>query len=248
MTKERDGAHTRPQPTDGAEPVSRNSPFEQPTTERSYYSCYWCFDGGRYHDYIVGSDTVSDLIILPKVAIVGAKSQLLAGELEIVPAPLEESDVALFLVSAQDGIVSADLEKWRLARELYIPSLVVICDLLVSEIDFEDMTAIASKMLDPVVTPYLVLHGDDGRPAAIINLETLLITDYTQLPVSTRAADPEHIELVSEFREEYLEAVEDAGEDSFGAGLLFPALPWVEGTRIGLDQIKEYLDQIPTIG
>ena len=191
---------------------------------------------------------MSDLIISPKVAIVGAKSQLLAAALQAAPSSLEESDVALFLVSAQDGIVSADLEKWRIARELYIPSLVVICDLLVSEIDFEDMTAIASKMLDPVVTPYLVLHGEDGRPAALINLETLLLSDYSDGGVSTRTADPEHVELVSEFRDEYLEAIEDAGEDSFSAGLLFPALPWVEGTRIGLDQIKEYLDQVPTIG
>ena len=191
---------------------------------------------------------MSDLIISPKVAIVGAKSQLLAAALQAAPSSLEESDVALVRVSAQDGIVSADLEKWRIARELYIPSLVVICDLLVSEIDFEDMTAIASKMLDPVVTPYLVLHGEDGRPAALINLETLLLSDYSDGGVSTRTADPEHVELVSEFRDEYLEAIEDAGEDSFSAGLLFPALPWVEGTRIGLDQIKEYLDQVPTIG
>ena len=190
---------------------------------------------------------MSDLIISPKVAIVGAKSHLLASSLEVTPTQLEESDVALFLVSAQDGIVSADLERWRLARELYIPSLVVICDLLISEIDFEDMTAIASKMLDPVVTPYLVLHGEDGRPAALINLETLLLTDYSEEIVLIRAADPEHVELVSEFREEYLEAIEDAGEESFSAGLLFPALPWVEGTDIGIDQIKEYLNLIPIL-
>ena len=116
---------------------------------------------------------MSDLINSPKVAIVGSKSQPPAAALGLESADLQECDVALFLVSAQDGIVSADLEKWRIARELYIPSLVVICDLLVSEIDFEDMTAIASKMLDPVVSPYLVLHGDDGRPAALINLEIL---------------------------------------------------------------------------
>ena len=190
---------------------------------------------------------MSDLIISPKVAIVGAKSQPLAAALQVELVDLEASDVALFLVSAQDGIVSADLDKWRLARELYIPSLVIICDLLVSEIDFEDMTAIASKMLDPVVTPYLVLHGDDGRPAALINLDTLLITDYSNGEPTSRPADPEHIELVAEFREEYLEALEDAGEESFAAGLLFPALPWVEGSRIGLDQIKEYLNQVPTL-
>jgi len=190
---------------------------------------------------------VPNLINSLKVAIVGGKSDLLAAELGLTPSDLESCDAALFLVSANDGIVSADLEKWRMARELYIPSLVVICDLLSSDIDFEDMTAIASKMLDPVVTPYLVLHSDAGEPAALINLETLQVLDYSHGSKEVREADPEHIDLVSEFREEYLEDLEDAGEDSFEAGLLFPALAWVEGTSIGIDQIVEYLNQIPTL-
>ncbi|MEJ0014885.1 MAG: hypothetical protein WDN07_05140 [Actinomycetota bacterium] len=163
----------------------------------------------------------------------------MASQLGISSVALEKCDLALFLVSANDGIVSADLEKWRYARELYIPSLVIICDLTVSEIDFEDMSAIASKMLDPVVTPFLVLHSDEGVPAALINLETLQVIDYSDASPTYRPADPEHIELVAEFREEYVEAIEDAGEDSFQAGLLFPAIPWIEGTRMGLDQILE---------
>lgn len=183
-----------------------------------------------------------DLINSPKISIVGGKSGQLAAELGISPVALEECDLALFLVSANDGIVSADLERWRHARELYIPSLVIICDLLASEIDFEDMSAIASKILDPVVTPFLVLHSDSGTPAALINLDTLRVIDYTSGSPIERAADPEHIELVAEFRVEYLEALEDAGEDSFSAGLLFPAIPWIEGTRIGIDQITSYLN------
>ena len=188
---------------------------------------------------------MSDLINSPKISILGAKSVLLGAELGFLNTELEASDAALFLVSAEVGIVSADLEKWRLARDLYIPSLVIICDLLASEIDFEDMSAIASKMLDPVVTPFLVLHGEDGKPAALIDLETLEIVDYSSGVAIDRAADPEPIELVAEFREEYIEALEDAGVDSFAAGLLFPALPWIEGTRMGIDQILKYLNQVP---
>ena len=190
---------------------------------------------------------MTNLINSPRISIIGAKSALLNAELGLPTAELEACDVALFLVSAGDGIVSADLEKWRLARELYIPSLVIICDLLSNEIDFEDMSAIASKMLDPVVTPFLVLHSDDGRPAALIDLETLEVLEYSSGIATKRAADPEHIELVAEFRQEYLEALEDAGPDSFAAGLLFPALPWMEGSRMGIDQILNYLNQVPTI-
>ena len=185
---------------------------------------------------------MSNLINSPKISIIGAKSAQLSTELALPNSDLESADVALFLVSAGDGIVSADLEKWRLARELYIPSLVIICDLLASDIDFEDMTAIASKMLDPVVNPYLVLHSEDGKPAALINLESLKILDYSSSSVLETEAEPEHIELVAEFRMEYLEALEDAGDDSFAAGLLFPALPWIEGTRMGIDQILDFLN------
>ena len=190
---------------------------------------------------------MSDLINSPKISIVGKKFKLLAESLNLELSDLESCDIALFLVSAQDGIVSADLEKWRLARELYIPSMVIICDLTSGEIDFEDMTAIAGKMLDPVVTPYLVLHSDTGAPVALIDLTTLVVVDYSSGAPAMKEAGPEHIDLVAEFRAEYLEDMDYAGKDGFAAGLLFPALPWVEGTRLGLDQIIAYLNQVPTI-
>jgi len=190
---------------------------------------------------------VSDLISEVKVAILGAKSGLLAQQMGVVPFDLDLADVAIFIVSANHGIISADLEEWRRARELYIPSIVAISDLTASEIDFEDMAAIATKMLDPVVTPYLVLHSDSGSPVALIDLETLKVLDYSESHLVIRDADAEHIDLVNEFRLEYLEAVQDAGEDSFAAGLLFPALPWIEDRQIGVEQIKSYLNQIPVI-
>ena len=191
---------------------------------------------------------MADLISRAKIAIIGQKSAELASALGIEAVDFEEADGAIFVVSANDGIVSADLETWRTARDLYIPSLVVISDLSSSEIDFEDMSAIASKMLDPIVTPYLVLHGDDGAPAALISLESLEVSDYSAPQVTKRAADPEHQELVAEFRSEYSEALEDAGENSFQAGLLFPALPWIEKTKMGINEIKEYLKLVPTVG
>jgi translation elongation factor EF-G len=190
---------------------------------------------------------MADLISRAKIAIIGQKSAELASALGIETVGFDEADGAIFVVSANDGIVSADLETWRTARDLYIPSIVVISDLSSSEIDFEDMSAIASKMLDPIVTPYLVLHGDDGAPAALISLESLEVSDYSAPQLTKRAADPEHQELVAEFRSEYLQALEDAGENSFQAGLLFPALPWIEKTKMGINEIKEYLKLVPTI-
>jgi translation elongation factor EF-G len=190
---------------------------------------------------------VSNLIPTLRVAVIGENSSLLIQELGVSESSLESAHVAIFIVSAASGIVTADLEKWRTARELYIPSIVAISDLESSDIDFEDMTAIASKMLDPVVTPFLVLHSDEGSPAALINLETFQIVDYSTGVVSFHEADTEHIELTKEFREEYVEALEDAGEDSFEAALLFPALPWIAGSGMGITQIQQYLNLVPVL-
>jgi translation elongation factor EF-G len=165
---------------------------------------------------------------------------------------LAEAELAIFIVSAVDGIVRADIDLWQQARELYIPSLVIVSETENSDLDFDDMAAIAGKMLDPVVTPYLVLYSDESEPAALINLQPIelgqiLIHDYSSggAKPDLRAADTEHLELVVEFHEEYHEALAAAGEDAFGAGLLFPTLPWVAGSYLGRQEIMEFIELLP---
>jgi hypothetical protein len=181
-----------------------------------------------------------------RLHLVGHHSEKLADALGVTSSPLSESDGAIFMVSAKDGIVRADSDSWLVARELYIPSLVVITDLSAeNETDFEDMAMIAGKILDPVVTPYLVLHLDDGTPIALIDLLTQMILDYSTGQIELRESDPEHQAVISDFRDEYLESVEDAGEDAFENALLFPALPWIPESALGLAEIALYLNQIP---
>ncbi len=191
---------------------------------------------------IVGFLPVSDLI---SVAIIGKSADQLGASLHISPSALERADVALFIVSAADGIVRADIDRWNQARELYIPSIVVISETDTSDLDFDDMTAIASKMLDPVATRYLVLHSDEGNAAALIDLVTLKIIDYSHGSPVMVDSDQEHRDLVGEYLSEYEERIEEAGEDGFVQGLLFPALPWIKGSRLGLDQIEELVKLIP---
>jgi cephalosporin hydroxylase len=149
-------------------------------------------------------------------------------------------------VSAKDGIVRADSDSWATARELYIPSIVVVTDLTAeNETDFEDMAAIAGRILDPVVTPYLVLHLDDGSPIALIDLITQQIIDYSEAAISIRDSDHEHQEVIAEFRDEYIEALEAAGEDAFENALLYPALPWIVGSKLGLAEIALFLHRVP---
>jgi translation elongation factor EF-G len=175
----------------------------------------------------------------------GPGSENLAAALSLSPQPLDESDLAIFCVSAVVGFAPGTTENWQRAREIYLPSIVAIVDLEKSEIDFEDMSAIVGKTLDPVVTPYLVLHSDEGFPTAVISLETQMITDYTLGLKRTIESEPEHKELVAEFREEFLEQIESAGDEPFLNALIFPAIPLALHIKLGLAEIQEWLNKIP---
>ncbi len=177
-----------------------------------------------------------------RVAFIGSGLETLAHALGGQHAiELSEADVAIFAVSAIDGINAENQSAWAQARELYIPSIIAITDLTSSEIDFDDMAAIAGKTLDPVVTPFLVLHDDAGAPAALIDLDTLKVFSYAAGSRVMSESDPEHKLLVFEFRKEYLEALEAAGENAFAAALLFPAIPVIDSLRMGYEEIAGYL-------
>ena len=196
---------------------------------------------------------MSNLISTPispdlRIAPVGVGCSELVRLLGAQEGEFSAADVALFLISAKTGATSEDQSAWSVARELYVPSLVVITDLIGAELDFDDMSGIVGKQLDPVVTPYLVLHSDDGEPAALIDLDTLAISEISNGEVVIRDSESEHKVLVFEFRKEYLEAIDAAGDGAFEQGLIYPALPYVAESGLGLNQIAKYVNLLPVRG
>lgn len=200
--------------------------------------------------YIVGFISVSDLIYAPirpslKVFFFGSpKVGDSFANAFAVTTSLPDADVALFEVSANTGINTDGVGEWQTARELYIPSIVLITDLMKSENDFEDMVLIAGRILDPLVTPYLILHSDSGEPAALIDLDTLSITDYSQTKPEIRASEAEYKNLVLEFRQEFFEARDAAGQGAFENGLLFPAIPLIPEMKMGIAEVLSYLTKL----
>jgi len=183
-----------------------------------------------------------------KVCVVGKSSGEVIEYFNLKQVALDEADAAIFIVSAIDGISASDIEIWNTARELYIPSLVLISELTNGETDFDDMSAIAGRMLDPVQTPFLVLHDDVGNPIALIDLESLKLSDYSTGVREERESDPEHKVLVFEFRKEFLEATEEFGEKSFEEGLGFPAIPFLSTNGLGSFEIATFLNKLPGRG
>ena len=181
-----------------------------------------------------------------KVCVVGKSSGEISEYFNLNQAPLEQADGAIFIVSAVDGILASDIEIWNTARELYVPSMVLISELSNGETDFDDMSAIAGRMLDPVQTPFLVLHDDSGNPTALIDLETLKLSDYSSGVRVERESDPEHKVLVFEFRKEFLEASEEFGPNSFEEALSFPAMPFIPANGLGSFEIATFLNKLPS--
>jgi len=191
-------------------------------------------------------DSIPTLASGLKVAVIGADSKSIASDLGLSNSELEDADAAIFQVSSKTSISEDDVRKWHQARELYIPSLILITDFESGDIDFDDMAAIAGRILDPVVTPYLVLHAEDGSPIGLIELETEKIFDYSTGKREIKPSDIEHRELVKEFRLEFLEKTSDFGPTGFQDALIFPALPYLKQIGMGKKETLEYLALLPT--
>lgn len=154
------------------------------------------------------------------------------------------TDCAIFAINPSAGIDPETIALWESFNDYLTPRVMVALALPGADLDFDDAVLLANRVFDQMVTPYLVLHGDDGTPAALISLDDLSVRNYIQGIAVISESDPEHRELVADFQSEYREIVEASGDGAFAAGLLFPAIPVNIDNGIGLDVLIEYLHQL----
>jgi len=129
-------------------------------------------------------------------------------------AGLRGADAAIFVISAVDGVDGTTRILWDECAAVDMPRAIVVTKLDHPRGDFDETVAIARRVFGEGVHPVdLVLHADDGSPTALINLITLQISDYSADNRTTRPADPEHIALVQDQRNELVEAVIAESED-----------------------------------
>lgn len=153
-------------------------------------------------------------------------------------------DCAIFAINPSAGIDPETITLWESFNDYLTPRIMVALALPGADLDFDDAVLLANRVFDQMVTPYLVLHGDDGTPAALISLDDLSVRNYIQGIAVISESDPEHRELVADFQSEYREIVEASGDGAFAAGLLFPAIPVNIDNGIGLDVLIDYLNQL----
>jgi hypothetical protein len=157
-----------------------------------------------------------------------------------------ESDLALFVINPAAGISPETIELWQALDEFQIPRLIAVTVLDGQELDFDDAVMLINRVLDQVITPYLVLHAENGHPIALIRLSDLEIIDYSTSPPTIRHHEPEHEELVRDFRDEYFQVMSEMDEGAFTAGILFPAIPVNISRGIGIDIVKRYISELPS--
>ena len=129
-------------------------------------------------------------------------------------AGLRGADAAIFVMSAVDGLDGSTRLLWEECAAVGMPRAIAVTKLDNPRADFDEAVAICKRVFgDGVHALDLVLHEDDGAPAGLINLIDLRIAHYKDGQRSINSADPEHIELVSEQRNELLEAIIAESED-----------------------------------
>ena len=155
-----------------------------------------------------------------------------------------EFAAVVLAISAHEGAPNTLVKAWDEICEFQIPRAIVVTKIDEAEADFDEAVLIARRMFGEGLTPYLVLHADDGNPCALIDLENLLIRDYSSGKLSIHPAEEEHKVLVQEFREEYLEGVANLEGARFATGLFVPIIPFSAKLQIGPIELGEYLSQI----
>ena len=171
-----------------------------------------------------------------------AVADTLSGIIRTEAEPL--ADCAVVVVNPASGIDQQTIAVWQSIDEFQTPRILVVTQIENQDADFDDAVMLANRVFDQMTTPYLVLHDDSGTPCALISLETMRIIDYSTNPPTDMACESEHETLVQEFRDEYLEMKSSMGEGAFAAGLMFPAIPlWIE-KGIGVDLVRDYLNQL----
>jgi translation elongation factor EF-G len=163
-------------------------------------------------------------------------------------APSEDIDVAIFAINPSAGIDQPTIDAWRECDDLQIPRIVIVTVLEGMEMDFDDAVLVANRVFDPLVTPYLVLHGESGTPIGTISLSDLTTTDYSTTPPTLSHADEELAEMVKEFQEEFQNSMMEMDDDAFSAGILFPAIPINPSNGLGIDIVNRYLSALPSRG
>jgi len=163
------------------------------------------------------------------------------------PELFGEVDLAIFLIEADRGISNEEISTFQQIRELQLPTLILVASLLPDskgsdQWDFDDVIMLVNRVLEPAITPFLVLHGDDGIPSGLFALARKKVIDYSGANPNEIEPESDLMNLTQEFRTEYEES--GYSESDFISGLTVVALPFIPERGIGLVETAHLLTKL----
>lgn len=192
---------------------------------------------------LVGHPSSHPRAVAEKLQLSSAQVVELEGPVDI-DTDISQSDLFVLVISAKTGVSAEMTSTWNIASEKQVPRLVIVNGLEMNETDFDDIVLIANRILESVITPYLVLHDELGEPVGLISLSDNQVRDYSSGVVNIYLADSELQSLVADFKEELEESTIEFDSSAFQAGLIVPALPFVASRNIGVDEFQAYLELV----
>ena len=192
---------------------------------------------------LVGHPSCQPRDVAEKLQLSSAQVVELAGPVDI-DTEISQSDLFVLVISAKTGVSAEMTSTWNIASERQVPRIVIVNGLEMNETDFDDIVLIANRILESVITPYLVLHDEVGEPVGLISLSDNQVRDYSSGVANIYPADSELQSLVADFKEELEESTIEFDSSAFQAGLIVPALPFVASRNIGVDEFQAYLELV----
>ena len=166
----------------------------------------------------------------------------------LTPVTRDEAQIGLFVIEADRGLAPDQISSFQQFRDLQLPTLILVSGLMPDndqdKWDFDDVVMLANRVLEKVVTPYLVLHDDEGIPSGLYDLERDLVLEQKDGRRIERVADSELSELITEFKAEWLE--DDFRIEDFTSGLRVVAIPYLPERSVGELETRELITKLET--
>jgi len=155
------------------------------------------------------------------------------GELR---AGLRAADAAIFVVSAADGIDPTTQVLWNECRRAGLPRAVVVTKLDTEHSNYEGaVAAIKAAFGDGVHPAYVPLANAKGDIIGNLSLLTRRAHDHSSGTRVARAATPDEIDQIEQFRSDYVESIITESEDDTLLERYF------EGEDLGANEIVDDL-------
>ena len=128
---------------------------------------------------------------------------------------LESCDAFVASLDGTAGVDPKIVEFWSSARDVTLPRHILAFNVVNGRADFDELCAIASRMLEPdLLVRYLPIDSDDELSlTGVYDILTSEIHALIEDQWVTKAADPEHIAITSSAREDLFDQLAYLGLD-----------------------------------